>query len=172
LQTLEIPLRLAKPRLPLSIWHAESRLTPPFSETWPVFTAFCVADDPPPTPLPFSILFLQKGRLTSAVAVFDADSSRTPGCPAPVGCRDCNRRGAQLAPTHPGSASPCFSAQGSPRLPVTQYSSVRSCRYSPSSQDKCCAAGSRRGYCQRRLRPGRTSFRWLPPGSFDPLPLV
>jgi hypothetical protein len=63
----------------------------------------------------------------SAVAVFGTDSSRVPGRPAPVGCRDYNRRGAQLAPTHPGSALPCFPAQGSPGLPVTQYRSVRSC---------------------------------------------
>jgi hypothetical protein len=115
---------------------------------------------------------LQKGRLTSAVAVFCTDSSRVPGCPAPVGCRDYSRRGAQLAPTHPGSASPCFPAQGSPGLPVTQFSSVRFCCYPPSSQDKCFVAGSRRGHCQRRFRLGCSSFRWLPPGSFDPLPLV
>ncbi|MFN9983371.1 MAG: hypothetical protein ACK53Y_25820, partial [bacterium] len=43
--------------------------------------------------------------------------------------------------------------------------------YPPTSPDQCVAAVSRRGYRQRRLRPGRTSFRWLPPGSFDPLPL-
>ena len=97
---------------------------------------------------------MQKGRLTSAVAVFGADSSRAPGSPAPVGCCEYNRS-AQPAPTHPGSASPCFPAQGSPGLPVTQYSSVRSCCYPPSNQDKMFAAGSRRGYRQRRLRPGR-----------------
>jgi hypothetical protein len=34
-QTLGIPLRVASPQLPLCIWRAESRLTPPFSETWP-----------------------------------------------------------------------------------------------------------------------------------------
>jgi hypothetical protein len=80
------------------------------------------------------MLFLQRGKLTFAVAVFGADSSRAPGSPAPVGC--CRYyRSAQLAPTHPGSASPCFPAQGSPGLPVTQYSSVRSC-YPPSNQSK------------------------------------
>jgi hypothetical protein len=34
-QTLEILPLVASPQLPLSIWRAESRLTPPFSETWP-----------------------------------------------------------------------------------------------------------------------------------------
>jgi hypothetical protein len=99
------------------------------------------------------MLFLQRGRLTFAVAVFGADSSRAPGSPAPVGC--CRYyRSAQPAPTHPGSASPCFPAQGSPGLPVTQYSSVRSCCYPPSNQGNMIAAGSRRGYRQRHLRPG------------------
>ncbi|MFN9908091.1 MAG: hypothetical protein ACK56F_18490 [bacterium] len=64
-------------------------------------------------------------------------------------------RSAQPAPTHPGSASPCFPAQGSPELPVTQYSSVRFCCYPPSNQSNVIAAGSRRSYRQRRLRPGR-----------------
>jgi hypothetical protein len=110
---------------------------------------------------------LQKGRLTAAIAVFGTDSSSVPGRPAPVGCCDYNRRSAQLAPTHPGSAH-CFPTQGSPGLPVTQYSSVRSCCYPPSSQDRCSVTGSRCGRRQRRLRPGRSSFRWLPPGSFRP----
>ncbi len=107
----------------------------------PVFPVSWVAYDPPPAPLPSSILFLQKGRLTSAVAVFGADSSRAPGSPAPVGC--CRYyRSAQPAPTHPGSASPCFPAQGSPGLPVTQYSSVRSCCYPPPTRAKCLPPGA------------------------------
>jgi len=91
----------------------------------------------------------------STVAVFGTDSSRMPGRPAPMGCSNYSRRGAQLAPTHPGSASPRFPAQGSLGLPVTQYSSVRSCCYPPSNKDRRAVAGSRRVYCQRRLRPGR-----------------
>jgi hypothetical protein len=93
----------------------------------------------------------------STLAVFGADSSRAPGRPAPVGCRNYSHCSAQLAPTHPGSALPRFPAQGSLGLPVTQYSSVPSCCYPPSSQDRCTVAGSRRGCRQRRLRPGRSS---------------
>ncbi len=43
-------------------------------------------------------------------------------------------RSAQSAPTHPGSASPCFPTQGSLGLPVAQYSSARSCRCPPSTR--------------------------------------
>jgi hypothetical protein len=140
-------------------------LTLPFSETWPsltggglihpsFFAVSCVAKRPS---------FCTFNPLNSVLAEGEADvcccgiwcrTSRAPGSPAPVGC--CRYyRSAQLAPTHPGSASPRFPAQGSLGLPVAQYSSARSCRYPPSTRAILIAAGSRRSYRCRRLRPGR-----------------
>ncbi len=61
-QTSENPLQVANPQLPPCIWLAELRLVPPFRRPglvlpWeglinPHFTAPCVVDTPPSTPLP------------------------------------------------------------------------------------------------------------------------
>jgi hypothetical protein len=140
-------------------------LTLPFSETWPsltggglihpsFFAVSCVAKRPSTRSFNPLNSVLAEGEADVCCCGIRCRSSRTPGSPAPVGC--CRYyRSAQPAPTHPGSALPRFPAQGSLGLPVAQYSSARSCRYPPSTRAILIAAGSRRSYRCRRLRPGR-----------------
>jgi hypothetical protein len=119
-QTVKIPLQVANLQLPPCIWLAELRST--CSETWPgpplgrshkpsLHSHLCCRHPSFYSFTPLNSL-LQRGRLISTLAVFGTDSSRVPGYPAPVGCRDYSRRGAQPAPTHPGSPSPRFPARG------------------------------------------------------------
>jgi hypothetical protein len=100
----ESPLRVANTQLPSCIWPAEPPEAPPI---WRHglglprgrLSVPFLANTSPSTPLPLSIRFLQRGRLmlTGPTSLACLVPPHLWAAAAKV------RRGAQLAPTHPGS---------------------------------------------------------------------
>ena len=126
-------------------------MTPPFSETWPSLTGGSLISP--------SLRSLVRRRRPSANSFTLLNSFLAEGeadvCCCGFRCRLLSRtwwsRTCGLLRISPqctaGAHTPrlrftLFSRPGLTRLPVTQYSSVRSCCYPPSSQDNCLPPGA------------------------------